>query len=117
MATLTMAGHETSAHTMAWLLWELATHQEFQEKLRAEILEKRAEVNERGDQDFTIEDLESMELLQAALTVYRILRLQFDDKFTETPFIRKHCDTTPLDRKSTRLNSSHSGESRMPSSA
>ena len=35
---------------------------------------------------------------------------------TKDTFI-KDCDADPVDRKSTRLNSSHSGESRMPSSA
>ena len=34
-----------------------------------------------------------------------------------TPIMQKLCGVDEPDRKSTRLNSSHSGESRMPSSA
>lgn len=69
MAALTLAGHETTANTIAWLLWELAKHPEYQQKLRDEIALKRAEINARGDVDFTMDDLESMEYLQAALKV------------------------------------------------
>ena len=36
--TLMLAGHETSAHTLTWLLGLLAKHQEVQEKLFAEIM-------------------------------------------------------------------------------
>ncbi|EKM52320.1 uncharacterized protein PHACADRAFT_260638 [Phanerochaete carnosa HHB-10118-sp] len=67
MAALTLAGHETTANTITWLLWELAKHPEYQQKLRDEIALKRAEINARGDVDFTMDDLESMEYLQAAL--------------------------------------------------
>ena len=69
MNALTIAGHETTSNTITWLLWELAKHPEFQDKLRAEIAEKRSEVAVRGDQDFSMEDLESMKYLQAALVV------------------------------------------------
>ena len=31
MATLTLAGHETTASTITWLLWELAKHPEYQD--------------------------------------------------------------------------------------
>ena len=69
MAAFTLAGHETTASTITWLLYELARNPDVQEKLRTEIAEKRAEVNARGDQDFTPEDLDSMELLQAVISV------------------------------------------------
>ncbi|KIP03775.1 hypothetical protein PHLGIDRAFT_129943 [Phlebiopsis gigantea 11061_1 CR5-6] len=67
MAALTLAGHETTANTVTWFLYELANHPEYQEKLREEITHKRAEINARGDQDFSMEDLESLEYLQAAI--------------------------------------------------
>lgn len=67
MATLTLAGHETTANTITWLLWELAKHPDFQDKLRGEIAQKRAEIAARGGFDFTMDDLESMTYLQAAL--------------------------------------------------
>ena len=79
MSALTLAGHETTANTVTWLLYELAKHPEFQDKLRVEIVEKRAEVNTRGDQDFTIEDFESMPLLLAAIVVRGFIQ----DKLSE----------------------------------
>ena len=69
MAALMLAGHETTANTITWLLWELAKHPEFQDKLRAEIVQKRSEVIARGDADLTMEELESMQFLQAAMKV------------------------------------------------
>ena len=39
------------------------------------------------------------------------------DAFGDTSFLSRHGGGPPPDRKSTRLNSSHSGQSRMPSSA
>jgi cytochrome P450 family 4 len=36
----TYAGHDTSGLTLAWALWRLAKHQDVQEKLRQEIVEK-----------------------------------------------------------------------------
>lgn len=75
MAALTFAGHETTANTLSWLLWELSKHPEFQDMLREEIRDKREEISSRdvGDEkvkrDFSIEDLESMPFLQALLKV------------------------------------------------
>ena len=42
---------------------------------------------------------------------------QIFEKMKAKDFGESMCNETKLDRKSTRLNSSHSGESRMPSSA
>lgn len=71
MAALTIAGHETTANTLTWLLWELAKHPRFQEQLREEIRQKRKEINVRVGEgvDFKLEDLESMPFLQAVLKV------------------------------------------------
>ena len=69
IAALTLAGHETTANTITWLLWELAKHPDYQEKMRAEVRHKRAEIAVRGDSDFSMEDLENMVYLQAALKV------------------------------------------------
>lgn len=69
MSAFTLAGHETAANTISWLLWELCKHPEIQERLRAEVVRKRQEINERGDPDFTMDDLEAMPLLQAAMKV------------------------------------------------
>ena len=69
MSLLTLAGHETTANTVTWLLYELAKQPKFQEMLRAEIAEKRSEIIARGDQEFTMEDLESMKFMQATIVV------------------------------------------------
>ena len=69
MATFILAGHETTAATLNWIFYELAKNPEFQEKLRTEIALKRAEVQARGDADFTMDDLESMPYLQATIKV------------------------------------------------
>lgn len=52
-------------------LWELAKHQDCQEKLRAEIDKTLAAVKARGDADFTAEDFESMSYLVAVTKVRR----------------------------------------------
>lgn len=78
MNALTLAGHETTANTIAWLFYELARHTEFQDKLRAEVLEKRRELATRGEQDYNIEDLESMKYLQAAITVSARMSIPID---------------------------------------
>ena len=53
--------------------------------------------------------------LTAAITKY--LALKGDAEFMDYANIDKAPEERARDRKSTRLNSSHSGESRMPSSA
>ena len=69
MSAITLAGHETTAHVLTWILYELARHPEAQETLRREISQKRGEINARGEKDFEMEDLESMEYLQAIIKV------------------------------------------------
>lgn len=77
MAALTLAGHETTANTLTWLLWELAKHPHIQDRLREEIREKREEISLRDfrgneddeDADFRMDDLEGMPFLQALLKV------------------------------------------------
>lgn len=71
MAALTIAGHETTANTITWLLWELSKAPHFQDKLREEIRQKREEIAARDGEgaDFRMEDLESMPFLQALLKV------------------------------------------------
>ena len=44
-------------------------------------------------------------------------RYQHKEYIISLNAVRRNVGHCPLDRKSTRLNSSHSGESRMPSSA
>ncbi len=69
MATLTLAGHDTTANTLTWLFWELAKVPEYQEKMRAEVAEFRKAVVDRGDEDFNIDDLNAMKYCLAAIRV------------------------------------------------
>ena len=54
----------------------------------------------------------NVEITQVAELTDHVMRLTFRD-----PFIVSHAKPAQLDRKSTRLNSSHEFVSRMPSSA
>ena len=76
MATLTLAGHETTSNTLSWALWEIAKLPEYQDKMRAEVASVRGKLAERGDTDFTMEDLESLEFLHAAIKVSHWIRSQ-----------------------------------------
>lgn len=69
MATLVLAGHVTTSNTLSWMLYELANHQEYQTKMREEIAAARTRLNERGAQDFSVEDIESMPLVSSCLKV------------------------------------------------
>lgn len=69
MQTLTLAGHETTASTVSWMLLELARHPEYQARLRAEIRARREVMEARGDIRFTVEDLDSLTLLNNAIKV------------------------------------------------
>lgn len=66
-------GHETTASTTSWLLWELARHPDYQSKMREEIKAVRARVTARGDTDFSVSDLDSMTYCLAAMK--EVLRL------------------------------------------
>ncbi|KAJ7754585.1 cytochrome P450 [Mycena metata] len=60
MQTIMQAGHETTANTMSWTLFELTQHLDIQTKLRAEIHATEHMIHERGDTEFTAADLDSM---------------------------------------------------------
>jgi len=66
MRTILLAGHETSATTLCWVLLELARHPEIQERLRAEI--RATELSSgRNASAFTASDLDGMLYLAAVL--------------------------------------------------
>ena len=69
MSTLMLAGHETTANTLTWYLYELAKNQAYQDKLREEILSVRSHIAARGSSDLTISDLDSMIYLPAGMKV------------------------------------------------
>ena len=65
-SALLLAGHDTTASTLSWFLWEIAKHPESQERIRSEIAAFRAQ---KGDELPTATDLDNMTYTQAALKV------------------------------------------------
>ncbi|KAK0493368.1 cytochrome P450 [Armillaria luteobubalina] len=63
LATFILAGHDTTANTMAWLLYELSLHPEDQTKIREEIARTKANAAEA----FTSNDYDSMTWLNACI--------------------------------------------------
>ncbi|KZS99422.1 cytochrome P450 [Laetiporus sulphureus 93-53] len=87
MATFLLAGHETSARALTWILWELAKHPEFQSKIREETAVIRAELSASGATDFSVAQLDSLVHLNAAIKeglrlhpiVYMLVRVAQED--------------------------------------
>lgn len=67
MRTILLAGHETSATSMCWVLYELARHPDVQKRLREEIRHTERAIKTRGGSSFTASDLENMQYLNAVL--------------------------------------------------
>ncbi|KAF8583570.1 cytochrome P450 [Ramaria rubella] len=63
LTTFILAGHETTASTMTWALYELSRHPGFQSQVREEIATTRAKAAQRGDTELTVADLDSMKYL------------------------------------------------------
>ncbi|KIY53206.1 cytochrome P450 [Fistulina hepatica ATCC 64428] len=61
------AGHETTANSITWTLYEIACHPEYQQTLRKEIHAKELEVRNREDNMMTAQDLEDMQFLNAVI--------------------------------------------------
>ena len=66
-STLLLAGHETTATTLAFMLLELARNPKVQSRLRREIRMMDATVKERGNSELTVTDLEGMPYLNAVI--------------------------------------------------
>ena len=62
-----LAGYETTANSLSWLLLELARHPDIQVRLRREVRKVHAEVKARGDASFTQADFDTMPLLVAVV--------------------------------------------------
>ncbi|THU82019.1 cytochrome P450 [Dendrothele bispora CBS 962.96] len=67
VTTLLFAGHETTACTLTWLMYELAQHPEDQQRIRDEIAEKRRKFTKNGQKEFNTTDFESMNFLNACI--------------------------------------------------
>jgi alkylphenol/PAH-inducible cytochrome P450 monooxygenase len=67
--TLILAGHDTTASTLTWWLWELSKHPDWQTRVREELMAVRKKITERGEFEFSISDLEGMTVMHATLKV------------------------------------------------
>ncbi|KAK0480321.1 cytochrome P450 [Armillaria novae-zelandiae] len=65
IASLTLAGHETTASTLSWLLYELCNHPEQQNRIRQEIAAVRARVGAEGE--LSSADYDSMPFMNAVI--------------------------------------------------
>ncbi|KAJ8083381.1 hypothetical protein PM082_009253 [Marasmius tenuissimus] len=65
MATIILAGHETTASTLNWLLYELSYNPEWQDRLVQEIQDIRRQTGTNGP--LTVKDLEGMRVLNATI--------------------------------------------------
>lgn len=72
-SSLLLAGHDTTAFSTTWLLWELARHPEYQVKVRKELAATRAEVIARGDTEFSVADLDGLSMLLAVMKVHNLI--------------------------------------------
>ncbi|KAG6918884.1 hypothetical protein DXG01_010948 [Tephrocybe rancida] len=67
MRVVILAGHETTANTLSWMLLEMARHPDVQTKLRAEIRAMQRSLESRGELTYTNADIESMPYLNACM--------------------------------------------------
>ncbi|KAG7444714.1 cytochrome P450 [Guyanagaster necrorhizus] len=65
IATLTLAGHETTASTLTWTLFELCNHPAQQDRIRAEIAQVRSRYQTKGE--LTSADYDSMPFMNAVI--------------------------------------------------
>jgi hypothetical protein len=93
-----LAGHETTASTLTWALYELSRHLEVQIELREEIKTMRAQAARRGNGELSVADLDSMKCLLALMKVRPYGA--FDRIWMLTQIrhwaYRRHSDTIPL---------------------
>ncbi|TFK96159.1 cytochrome P450 [Pterulicium gracile] len=67
MSTIILAGHDTTANTMAWTLYELSKHQDVQTALRDEIMDARKEHGIADDDPLSTQMLDALPLLNAVI--------------------------------------------------
>jgi cytochrome P450 len=68
-SALLVAGHDTIALTLTWLLYELSKHPEEQQRIRDEIKAARTQAEARGDDDLLASDLNGMTFTNAVIKV------------------------------------------------
>lgn len=65
LTTLMLAGHDTTASSVMWGLYELSLNQDIQRRIRKEISDLRLRISERGNDKLSVADLESMKYFSA----------------------------------------------------
>jgi len=110
MRTLLVAGHETTANSLSWVLYELAKHPHVQDKLRAEIRDMEARVHARGDDTFTTADLEAMPYTVAVMKE----GLRFDPVVYHIHRVAGRDDVIPLSKPVTTIDGKLVGEIAIP---
>ncbi|KAI3602247.1 cytochrome p450 [Moniliophthora roreri] len=68
LATVILAGHETTSSMLTWLMYELSRHPKDQERLFQEIKDTRNKTGNEGD--LTVNDYDSMPFLNAVIKIY-----------------------------------------------
>ncbi|KAF8510880.1 cytochrome P450 [Hysterangium stoloniferum] len=63
LTTLFLAGHETTATSLTWAIYELARNPQYQTLVRDEIKVTRNQATQRGDDELSVADLDSMKYL------------------------------------------------------
>ena len=81
-STFLVAGHDTSAKSLLWYFYAIATHPEAQARIREEIALVRARTT---GEEFTVADLDSMTYTLATLKV------GFDVTFFCAPLTTRKC--------------------------
>ncbi|KAJ6624608.1 cytochrome P450 [Mycena sp. CBHHK59/15] len=80
MQTIMQAGHETTANTLSFTMFELSRRPDVQTKLRAEILKMDQDIRARGDIEFTAEDFDNMPYTIAVMKeILRFHPVAFDN--------------------------------------
>jgi cytochrome P450 len=69
ISVILFAGHETTANSITWALFEIARNPEIQTRLRAEIRKTEAIIYTRGDTEFTSADFDAMSYTTAVIQV------------------------------------------------
>lgn len=69
ISVIILAGHETTANTLSWMLLELSRNLEIQTRLRQEIQAMGYTIRSRGDSEFKASDFDAMPYLSAVVKV------------------------------------------------
>lgn len=91
-STMLVAGHDTTASSLTWLLYELSKHPEDQQRIRDEIKIARANAEARGDDDLLPSDFNNMNFTNAVIKVCLplVLDILFSSSFVSQEGLRLH---------------------------